>query len=80
MADGHKTFKILCSHCQMPFHVRLALRNESSKGKKPGNPGSAPEADERVVNCLYCGKPVAIKIPPECDPDEGEGPTAIRGG
>lgn len=76
MADRHKTFKVLCSHCQMPFHVRLAVRKEPAKGK---NPSSEPDLDERVVNCLYCGKPVAIKIPPECDPDEGEGPIAIRG-
>ncbi|MEE8291788.1 MAG: hypothetical protein V3R80_09920 [Candidatus Tectomicrobia bacterium] len=47
-----KTFKVLCSYCQKPFHIRFPFTRPDATGE-----------GEVVVTCLYCGQNVIVTIP-----------------
>ncbi len=67
MAAEAKTFKVLCCHCGKTFQVRFPLA-----GSDPDKPDDAGQVS---VDCLYCQKPVMIKIPRKYIAEE----TLLRG-
>ena len=52
MSKEMQTFKVICSYCNKPFHVRFA----------PADPHKQ-EAAEVVVRCQYCDEHVMITLP-----------------
>ena len=47
-----KTFKVVCDHCDRPFHVRFPLADPEKEG-----------SGEVGVLCMYCEKDVIVKLP-----------------
>lgn len=52
MSEAMKTFKVICAHCGLPFHVRYALVRADAEGK-----------GEVIERCQFCSKEVKIEIP-----------------
>ncbi len=47
-----RTFRVICAHCNDPFHVRLALADPDAEGDA-----------EVAVECPYCERQVMVPVP-----------------